>query len=384
MDYDKQHITDDELQRLLDIFQENPSASKKELEEKGLWQDFQDLSLLAAASRAERDLPDTDTLLAAFHARQHRKKRLRLRRWSMAVAGVAAVALIVLLWNMPRLPQLPGTHEPVLVFQADTTSTPYATLQAEKDKNNPAPSRQQPPKTWKQTKPDELDYYTSQQLVARADRLSERHTLTVPRGKTFKIILSDSTEVFLNADSRLIYPSRFTGNERSVFLEGEAYFHVAKDRQRPFIVRTHNLQTRVLGTEFNVSSYKDAPTQVTLIEGCVEVSDRQHKRTARMQPGEQASLQTDGEFAVQKVDVSSYVHWREGFFYYDNVNLLDIMKDLGRWYNVTIVFRNAEAMEYKLHYVADRRQDLQHAITLLNRMNKFKVTLKEDGRLYVE
>ena len=87
---------------------------------------------------------------------------------------------------------------------------------------------------------------------------------------------------------------------------------------------------------------------------------------------------------MQKVDVSSYVHWKEGYFYYDNVPLLDIMKDLGRWYNVSVVFCNAEAMDCRLHYVADRRQDLQHAITLLNLMQKFKVTLKDDHRLYVE
>lgn len=384
MDNDNKHITDEELQHLLDTLEEHPAEGRKGLKEKGVERDFDDLTLLASASRAERDMPDTDTLLAAFHDRQRRKKRLHLRRWGMAAAGVAAAALVVLLWNMPHLPQWPGRHEPLLVFQADTASSPHATLQAERNKNHPAPSRQQPARTWNQTKPDELDYYTPQQLEARADRLSERHTLTVPRGKMFKIILSDSTEVFMNADSRLVYPSRFTGKERSVFLEGEAYFHVAKDKERPFIVRTHALQTRVLGTEFNVSSYKDAPTQVTLIEGCVEVYDRQHERTARMQPGEQASLQTDGHFAVQKVDVSSFVHWREGFFYYDNVSLLDIMKDLGRWYNVSVVFRNADAMEYKLHFVADRRQDLPHAITLLNRMNKFRVTLKDDGRLYVE
>ena len=384
MDNDNKHITDEELRHLLDMLQEHPSESRTELEEKGLWQDFRDLTLLAAASRAERDMPDTETLLAAFHARQRKKRLLLLRRWGMVAAGAAAVVLAVFLWNMPHLPQWTGRHEPLLVFQADTTSAPGATLQAEKDKDNPAPSGQQPAKTWNNTNPDELDYYTPQQLVAQADRLPERHTLTVPRGKMFKIILSDSTEVFMNADSRLIYPSRFTGKERSVFLEGEAYFHVAKDRQHPFIVHTHNLQTRVLGTEFNVSSYKDAPTQITLIEGSVEVYDRQQQRTARMKPGEQASLQTDGHFAVQKVDVTSYIHWREGFFYYDNVSLLNIMKDLGRWYNVSVVFRNADAMEYKLHYVADRRQDLQHAITLLNRMNQCKVTLKEDGRLYVE
>ena len=215
-------------------------------------------------------------------------------------------------------------------------------------------------------------------MVANARDLPEKHSLTVPRGQTFKIILSDGTEVYMNTDSRLVYPDHFTGAERSVFLEGEAYFKVARDEHHPFI------QTRVLGTEFNVSSYPGSEVQVTLIEGSVEVSDADRQATTRIVPGEQASLLADGDIAVQKVDVSSYVHWKEGYFYYDNVPLLDIMKDLGRWYNVSVVFCNAEAMDCRLHYVADRRQDLQHAITLLNRMQKFKVTLKDDHRLYVE
>ena len=140
----------------------------------------------------------------------------------------------------------------------------------------------------------------------------------------------------------------------------------------------------MLGTEINVSGYEGSDTEVTLVEGSVEVSDADRQRTVRIKPGEQASLQTDGGFAVQKVDVSQYIHWREGYFYYDNVTLLDIMKELGRWYNVSVVFCNAEAMESRLHFVADRRQDLQHALTLLNRMNKFTITQKADGRVYVE
>ena len=209
-------------------------------------------------------------------------------------------------------------------------------------------------------------------------------TLQTPRGKDFKIVLSDGTEVWLNAESTLTYPSRFHEAQRIVELDGEAYFKVARDEHHPFIVRTRSLQTRVLGTEFNVSSYPGSEVQVTLIEGSVEVSDADRQATTRIVPGEQASLLADGDIAVQKVDVSSYVHWKEGYFYYDNVPLLDIMKDLGRWYNVSVVFCNAEAMDCRLHYVADRRQDLQHATTLLNRMQKFKVTLKDDHRLYVE
>ena len=221
---------------------------------------------------------------------------------------------------------------------------------------------------------------------AQADSLVplQWHTWIIPRGKTFFLTLSDGTRVWMNAESNIRFPVEFRGSERKVFIEGEAYLEVTHNAQSPFRIETPSGEITVLGTEFNVSGYEGSDTEVTLVEGSVEVSDADRQRTVRIRPGEQASLQTDGGFAVQKVDVSQYIHWREGYFYYDNVTLLDIMKELGRWYNVSVVFCNADAMESRLHFVADRRQDLQHALTLLNRMNKFTITQKADGRVYVE
>ena len=99
------------------------------------------------------------------------------------------------------------------------------------------------------------------------------HRLSIPRGETFKVVLSDGTEVLLNSDSRLSYPTVFKGKERVVSLEGEAYFNVTKNTEHPFIVKSGNVQVRVLGTEFNMCSYTPDNVRVTLIEGKVAVSD---------------------------------------------------------------------------------------------------------------
>ena len=216
----------------------------------------------------------------------------------------------------------------------------------------------------------ELDY---RQVISTT---TQTHVLTVPRGESFKVVLCDGTEVWLNANSNFVYPTAFIGNERIVTLEGEAYFKVAKDAKHPFIVKTKTVQTRVLGTEFNIRSYTPEDTHVVLINGKVEVSNTKGGSYTRLYPGEDAHLQSDGNFVLTEVDLDSYVYWKDGYFYFDNITLKDIMQNLGRWYNVNIEFRNKEAMTYKMHFISDRTKDLEHTISLLNRMKKVTVTLQ--------
>ena len=117
------------------------------------------------------------------------------------------------------------------------------------------------------------------------------------------------------------------------------------------------------------------PAIAELINGKVEVSNTQGGAYTAITPGEDAHLQADGNFILTEVDLDSYIYWKDGYFYFDDVTLREIMQNLGRWYNVSIEFRNKEAMNYKMHFVADRRLGLEHTIQLLNRMKKVTVTL---------
>ena len=210
----------------------------------------------------------------------------------------------------------------------------------------------------------------------------ETHLLSTPRGKTFEVVLVDGSKIWLNADSRLEYPSRFVGDKRVVKLYGEAYFQVAKNENQPFIVETDGLQTMVLGTEFNVRSYKDSPSHVTLIEGSVKVSDIDNKYCVMLKPSENVRLLDDGTFSLQKVDVDKYIYWRDGFFYFDNMSFADIMKDIGRWYNVNVIFENPKAMDYKLRYFCKRDEGIEIAIERLKCMKKARITL-ENNTVYI-
>ena len=201
-------------------------------------------------------------------------------------------------------------------------------------------------------------------------------TLTTPRHKTFKVVLSDGTEVWMNADSKLVYPNKFVGKQRVVHLQGEAYFKVAHNAKYPFVVRTNQLQTRVLGTEFNLRNYSQTDTHVTLLKGSVEVSNPSGSCKQRIKPGENAQLTADNTFNVKQVDTDEYTMWRENYFYFDNVSLLEIAKELGRWYNVEVVFNTKKDLDTKVFLVADRLGTLEDVIELINDMKKAHLILR--------
>jgi len=199
------------------------------------------------------------------------------------------------------------------------------------------------------------------------------HSISIPRGTDFSLVLADGTKVWINAESRLEYPSIFTDKERIVRLSGEAYFEVVSNEEHPFVVETGSIHTRALGTEFNVRNYAKENLSVTLVKGCVEVSNQDSQETALVHPNENLSLQEDGSFCLEKVDVATYISWKEGLFYFDNVSLDKIIYELGRWYDVNIRIADESLLKYKLHYYCKRADCLEEALQLLRDLGHFQV-----------
>lgn len=232
--------------------------------------------------------------------------------------------------------------------------------------------------------PEETSYTVFEaNAVAQNITLNARdgmNTLTVPRGMKKQITLPDSTQVWLNAESSLEYPETFEGQERRVVhLKGEAFFEVSKDAAHPFIVKTDLLETQVLGTSFNVRAYSPDDAHVTLLEGSVKVKNAQQTNEILMKPGEDATLQESGKLSVNRVEeASAHNSWTKGEFYFDNTELVEIMRELGRWYNINVIFTNKEAMHYRLHFQTDRSETLPQVLDLLNCMQKVKARLEND------
>lgn len=201
---------------------------------------------------------------------------------------------------------------------------------------------------------------------------------SIPCGQVYKIILNDGTEVWLNADSRLVFPTRFVGTKRLVRLEGEAYFKVARNENMPFIIETEKITTQVLGTEFNVKTYKNSEAHITLVDGSVKVRMPEIDKEVMLEPGEDIAY-ADNDFQVKKVDTSYYTQWRDGYFYFDDMHLSDILSDLGRWYNITIEMeQDSLLINQRLHFIADRSEDIDQVMENLNAFEYLSVSKKEN------
>jgi ferric-dicitrate binding protein FerR (iron transport regulator) len=163
-------------------------------------------------------------------------------------------------------------------------------------------------------------------------------TLIIPRGGQHAIRFADGSSVVLNADSKLRYPERFTGNQRTVeLISGEAQFHIRHNAAMPFNVLVKGETIRDIGTTFNINAYDDEPVvRTTLIEGSVEVRKSGSSRVLR--PGQQAVTGQGEQIDIQAADTNEVVAWTKDQFYFEKTNLKELMRQLGRWYNIDVVY----------------------------------------------
>ena len=172
---------------------------------------------------------------------------------------------------------------------------------------------------------------------------SQPLTLSTPKGGQYQITLPDGTNVWLNAASSLRYPSRFTGKTRTVELDGEGYFEVAKNEQQPFLVKSKGQVVKVIGTAFNINAYEDeAQVTTTLVEGAVEIwNEAPALVTANptsglniLKPGQQARYE-NGQVQITTVNVADHVAWKSGRFVFYSVSMPVVMRQIERWYDVS-------------------------------------------------
>lgn len=202
------------------------------------------------------------------------------------------------------------------------------------------------------------------------------NAVTVPRGGEYKLALSDGTIVWLNSDSYIRYPVRFSGDTRQVELRGEAYFEVAKNSEKPFIVRMKEYNIRVTGTQFNARSYSNEETATTLVQGSVQIE--KGGSVSKLSPGQQAILK-DGQVQVRKVDVESYIAWRTGDFSFTQCRLENILDELARWYDVDVFYMNQQVKDYHFSAWFKRSSSISEVIAILEKTKKISLDLK--GRM---
>lgn len=195
------------------------------------------------------------------------------------------------------------------------------------------------------------------------------HTVWVPRGGEYNLTLADGTAVWLNSESSIRFPARFTGAAREVSVEGEVFFEVKADRGRPFVVHTGGAAVRVLGTAFNVVNYpEDARMEVALLNGKVHFVDSLTSETLEMAPGDVVEMEkADGRTTVSRRDVSLIAAWREGYFYFENMPMEELVVKLRRWYQVDFAFATEDVKRMRFTGAVYRHEPLKDALEVIER-----------------
>ncbi|WP_018337794.1 FecR family protein [Butyricimonas synergistica] len=319
-------ITDDELRRLRLLMEKSEERMLQFREIRQMW-------LQTKLLDAEK-LYDTEGTLGVLKRELRRKRQISLWKKSLAYAAGIIILLSVggyflyqNLWQMKEYPvivskvEMPDFGKVYLEVNVGETIEVTDTMPVQL------------------AKLDVYDKAGQDSVGLRVDE-SKWNRLFTTKGAEYSVVLADGTKVWLNAESELRFPDVFEGKKREVYLKGEGYFEVAKNKNCEFVVHCSAGDITVLGTQFNVSDYVEERVCVTLVEGCVALQDREN-REKKILAGQQA-LFTNTGIEVKNVDVEEYVAWREGRFVYKKRSLDYILKSLVRWYDFEYLYQDAE------------------------------------------
>ena len=220
-----------------------------------------------------------------------------------------------------------------------------------------------------------LEYTES---ATKSDKLIY-NTLKTERGNEFNMQLADGTKVWLNADSELRYPVQFTGNIRKVYLKGEAYFDVAHNEKKAFVVNSYNQEVKVYGTEFCINAYNQDEIKTVLVEGSVGVRANPRGEESKLKPGELGLTDMQsGKIDIKKVNVRPYIAWKDGDFVFENESLENIMLRLERWYNVKIFYMNEECKNYRFSGDMERYADVRSLLYFIQETSNAKFEINKN------
>lgn len=217
-------------------------------------------------------------------------------------------------------------------------------------------------------------------VTKEKDHTLAYNQLIVPLGKRSSVTFSDGTRIWVNSGSKVIYPVTFEKDKREIFVEGEVYLDVTSDAEWPFVVKTQQVDVKVLGTCFNVSAYKsESNLQITLVEGKVEVFANK-KRSDILSPNQQFDFDTQtNEVKIQTVDIENYVAWKNGYYQFERQPLNVVFTKLARYYGVRLEW-DEEVGKRTCYGKLDLKEDLDDVLNNLKEATAIPIqfTHKDD------
>lgn len=200
------------------------------------------------------------------------------------------------------------------------------------------------------------------------------NTLYVPAGQRARLSLQDGTEVWLNANTTLQYPSRFSGKKREVTVTGEAFFNVAENHKKPFIVSSQNIEMKVLGTQFNVYSYPGLEyIQADLVEGVLKVYKKDAEEAAViLNPNERLTIKPDEMYMDKLVDFDHFL-WKDGIYSFEDESLSSIIEKLELYFDVKIVLDNPELSNVIYTGKFRQRDGIDEILRIIQKIQEFRI-----------
>lgn len=208
----------------------------------------------------------------------------------------------------------------------------------------------------------------------------EFNQLIVPIGRRSSITFADGSKIWVNSGSKVVYPVKFAKDKREIFVEGEIYLHVSRDEQKPFIVKTRQMDIRVLGTQFNVSAYEnEADMQVVLVSGKVEVNlNNTCKNT--LTPNQMFSYDSNlHKGKITTVDTDDYVAWKDGYYQFQRQPLKAILKKLSRYYGIPIYCDSSTADELVCSGKLDLKESFDEVMNTLKKAAPIEIENKSES-----
>lgn len=292
---------------------------------------------------------------------RHKKKRRTQKRIALSMSVIAASIAIII--SLPLLFNTTGNEPDISIFAQtlpdnnDLYSSDTRLIISENNTvflNNEESSIHY----------EEGGIKADENLILKEETAPYNQLIT-PYGKRSVITFSDGTKVWVNAGSKLTYPAEFNKGKREIYVDGEIYIEVSEDKERPFVIKTRQMEIEVLGTKFNVSAYEtDKANSVVLLSGSVSVSSNSRSKNVILKPDQMYS-DIDGSATVENVDASIYALWTQGLYQFESEKLANILTRLERYYGVQIECDTTTA-ELKCSGKLDMKEDMNKLLDELS------------------
>lgn len=329
-----------------------------------------DLLYIAASRSEEADAKEAFDRFAVRNGRRNAKGKLRSKAWYATISAAACIAVAMVLYVL--LSEGSGSkgmmvYDAVVCDMTDVSvriGDEVMALDALDDRNVGLHLG----------KNREIEVDEAMADDAIEVKMTE---VIVPVGKTAVLSLPDGSKVWMGAGSRLTFPTRFDSTaDRKVALSGEAYFDVVHNEAWPFVVNCDGFCTRVLGTEFNIKNVAGEEPRVTLVEGRVAVNRDNYE--VILKPRQMACVSASDGLMVSAADIDVVTSWKDGTFYFDGQTMREILVEVGRWYNMDVVFSSTHHINDKIHFSAERSWSVRETVDCLNQISGARIVMDGD------